>query len=150
MRTPPEDSFARRFFERQRQEIMARIEEDRRLRSRERWYGLALAAAALVLTAMVFTVIGGPAGTAAGTEQAWLAEADVGDSFTGEDPLAVFGSWDVAALGASSSPKTGEKSSLLPPLDPSAIAPAGDPLEWMPPPTGDEMPLSASPEQEQG
>jgi len=148
MRTRFEDSLAQRFFERQRQEIISRIEEDRRSRRRERWYGLALAAAALVLSAMVFTVIEGPADTVPSPRQAWLADAAAGDPSGGRDPLAAFGSWDIASLD---SPATSDEDpSPLPPLGPSGIVPANDPLEWMPPPTGDEMPPSASPEQEQG
>jgi hypothetical protein len=109
-------ALADRFFERQRQEILARIEDVQRRRRLRAWRSL-LAAAALVVACLA----GGLAVTGVGprelpaVREAWPApEAELwASASTGSDPLEAFGTWE---LGANEDEGEGS-SDPLPPLE---------------------------------
>ncbi|HHN74475.1 MAG TPA: hypothetical protein ENK10_04525 [Acidobacteria bacterium] len=147
--------FADRFFDRQRREILHRIEYEQQLRLRRR-AGLALIAAALVMTVLAFAVVGSPPPDDRST-LARLGTSDIPaqlESFEvptaavdGNDPLGAFGAWEAAPLLAEDLDEGTDPA--LPTLEGgTADADADDPLRWLDP--FDPSALNASPPSERG
>jgi len=139
-------SFADRFFDRQRREILDRIRDEQQLR-RQRRGAVALAAAALVMAVLVFAVIG--ASPPSVSESLTLLESiDVPAAAVSSDgPLGAFGAWEAAPLLAEG--LDGGPEVALPSLDAIEDDPgADDPLRWLDP--FDPSALTASPHSERG
>ena len=139
-------SFADRFFDRQRREILARVRHEQQLR-RQRRGAVALAAAALVVTVLVFAVIGSPFRPPS-ESLALLDSIDVPASAVSSDgPLGAFGPWEAAPLLAEGL-GSGREPALPTLATPDDDQESNDPLRWLGP--FDPSALTASPLPERG
>lgn len=111
--------FADRFFERQREEIMSRLDTER-YRRNLRWRVLPLLAASLLAAVLVFSVVGSTPERPPELYATWLSELAVDQPMPCGEPLAAFGAWGLSETDASfvSIPTGGEEevATLLPPL----------------------------------
>ncbi len=118
-RTENPELFTDRFFERQRQEIMSRLDAEQQRRSL-RWRVLPLLAASLLATVLVFSVVGRAPEPSPELYASWLSELAVDQPAPSGEPLAAFGAWGLSETDASfvSVPEDGEAAvaTLLPPL----------------------------------